>query len=89
MCAVSITDPSFFMSILGTWCRNTPSLNRSHSSAYATVSRVTVWTPMSTSLLGAALAVESGGPTASGTSPLPVSFLVEAFGDGVPYSASS
>lgn len=36
-----------------------------------------------------ALAVEAGGPTASGTSVLAVSLLVETFGDGMPDSASS
>ncbi|GHB18229.1 hypothetical protein GCM10010392_53560 [Streptomyces clavifer] len=35
------------------------------------------------------LAVEAGGTAASGTAILAVSLLVEAFGDGVPDSASS
>jgi hypothetical protein len=63
--AVFMTNPSFFNSTRGTWRRRCPPLHFSHSSAYATVSRMTVCTPMSTISLGATLAFRRGGSGAA------------------------
>lgn len=43
---------SFLVSTVRTWYAHCPSLYFSHSLAYATVSKLTVWTPMSTCLMG-------------------------------------